>query len=155
MDSQVGPERMAAWEGLIRTVGALLKTFDEELQESEKLPLSWYEVLLRLDDAPEKRIRMRDLAGLIVLSRSGLTRLIDRMGSAGLVDREPSKEDRRGYYAVLTEEGRRVLGRARPIHHRGIHEHFTKHLAGRDVKALAAIVAKVRRGNQLQEAGGA
>ena len=146
---------MAAWEGLIGTVGALLRTFDEELRESEKLTLSWYEVLFQLDDAPEKRVRMRDLADRIVLSRSGLTRLIDRMGSAGLVDREPSKEDRRGYYAVLTEEGRRVLGRARPIHRRGIHDHFTKHLAERDVKALAAIVAKVRRGNQLQEAGGA
>ncbi len=140
------PDGMAAWEAMLRTVSALWRVFEQELQESEHLPLTWYDVLIQLHDAPEGRLRMQALADSVVLSRSGLTRLIDRMEKAGLVRREPSREDRRGSYAVMTEEGRRVVLRARPVHHRGIHEHFTRHLDAADVQALLAALVKVRRG---------
>ena len=135
---------MAVWETLLRTVSALLRTFEQELQESDALPLAWFDVLIQLYEAPERALRMQALADSVVLSRSGLTRLIDRMERAGLVRREPSKEDRRGYYAVITDEGLRVFGLARPVHHRGIREHFIDHLDDNDIEALDIALGKVR-----------
>ena len=140
---------MEAWEAVIRTVGSLLKTFERELQETESLPLTWYDVLVQLSAEPDGRLRMQALAESVVLSRSGLTRLIDRMEKAGLVGREHSTEDRRGYYAVLTEEGRRVFLRAKPVHEGGIHEHFTRYLDDSDARAVVAAFTKVRHGNRL------
>ena len=135
---------MAVWETLLRTVSALLRTFEQELQESDALPLAWFDVLIQLYEAPERGLRMQALADSVVLSRSGLTRLIDRMERAGLVRREPSKEDRRGYYAVITDEGLRVIGLARPVHHRGIQEHFIDHLDDNDIEALDIALGKVQ-----------
>ena len=153
MSIQIEPERLAAWEGLIRTVGDLLKTFERELEDSESIPLAWYDVLVQLNAAPEGRLRMQALADSVVLSRSGLTRLIDRMEKAALVTREPSAEDRRGYYAILTEEGRRAFLAARPVHHQSIYDHFTRHLSDADIRALSAAVAKVREGSRPATTG--
>ena len=77
MEMKIETERMGAWEALIRTVGSLLKTFERELLEEEGLPLTWYDVLVQLNDAPQGQLRMQVLADSAVLSRSGLTRLID------------------------------------------------------------------------------
>ena len=148
MEKELTAERMAAWEGLIQTVGALMKTFDQELDTSLGLPLTWYDVLVQLGGAAEGRLRMQVLAESVVLSRSGLTRLVDRMEKAGLVRREHSREDRRGYYAVLTEEGRQAFDKAQPIHHRDIQEHFARHLSDADVRALTQIIGKVRQAIQ-------
>ena len=145
MENEIDPEHAAAWETLIRTVGALVKTFDYEMERSVGLPLTWYDVLVQLIYAPEGRLRMRALADRVVFSRSGLTRLLDRMEQAGLVRREHSREDRRGYYAVLTEEGQRLFAQAQPLHHRDIQEHFARHLSDADVQALTQIVGKVRQ----------
>ena len=149
MNRTAEPQQMEAWEAVIRTVGSLLKTFERELQGAEGLPLPWYDVLIQLSAATDGRLRMQALADSVVLSRSGLTRLIDRMEKAGLVEREHSTEDRRGYYAVLTEEGRRVFLRAKPVHERGIYEHFTRYLDDRDARAVVAAFTKVRQGNRM------
>ena len=148
MEKELTSERMAAWEGLIRTVGALMKTFDQELDKSLGLPLTWYDVQVQLGGADGGRLRMQALAERVVLSRSGLTRLVDRMEKAGLVRREHSQEDRRGYYAVLTEEGRQAFDKAQPIHRSDIQEHFARHLSDADVRALTKIIGKVRQAIQ-------
>lgn len=149
MEPKTEDHEMSAWESVIRTVGSLLKTFEQELQAARGLPLAWYDVLIQLSTAPEGRLRMQALADTVILSRSGLTRLIDRMENAGLVRREPSQEDRRGYYAILTDEGRRVFLRAKPVHEGGIHDHFTRHLNDTDLQAVAAAFAKVRQANKM------
>ncbi len=149
MSTNTEPQQMEAWEAVIRTVGSLLKTFEGELQDAVGLPLPWYDVLIQLSSAPDGRLRMQALADSVVLSRSGLTRLIDRMEKAALLEREHCAEDRRGYYAVLTEEGRRVFLGAKPVHERGIYEHFTRHLDDDDARALVAAFTKVRQGNRL------
>ena len=82
MDTTAKPPQMEAWEAVIRTVGSLLKTFETELQDAVGLPLPWYDVLVQLSSAPDGRLRMQALADSVVLSRSGLTRLIDRMEKA-------------------------------------------------------------------------
>ena len=149
MSTKTEPQQIEAWEAVLRTVGSLLKTFERELQEAEGLPLTWYEVLVQLSVAPDGRLRMQALAESVVLSRSGLTRLIDRMEKANLVEREHSTKDRRGYYTVLTEEGRRLFLLAKPVHERGIYEHFTRYLDDGDARAVVAAFTKVRQGNRL------
>ena len=139
----------AAWEAMIRTVGSLLKTLDRELQESYGVPLTWFDVLVQLVGAPDGRLRMQTLADSVVLSRSGLTRLIDRMEKAGLVRREPTPEDRRGYHTVMTDAGRELYLRVRPVEERVIHEHFGRHLSYTDLLGLSDALRKIRKGNNL------
>ena len=149
MENREVSEGMGPWEALIRTVASLLKTFERELQEAGCLPLTWYDVLVQLYAAPEGRLRMQTLADSVVVSRSGLTRLVDRMEREGVVRREPSTEDRRGYYAIITEEGQEAFLRAKPIHEAGIDEHFTRHLDQADLQALLTAIIKVRRANRM------
>lgn len=127
-------------------VEGLLRTFEGEFKE-QGVPLAWYDVLIQLHGAPDGRLRMQELADRVVLSRSGLTRLIDRMEDEGLVSREPVEDDRRGSYAALTTEGSATYDRLAPGHHRSIDEHFTRHLDEADLIALDRAVRKVREGN--------
>ena len=112
------------------------------------LPLSWFDVLIHLYEAPKGRLRLQALADSVVLSRSGLTRLIDRMEAAGLVRRELSAEDRRGFYAVLTENGRRRFEEVLPGHRTDIEEHFTHHLTGEEMETLTALLSKIIATNE-------
>jgi DNA-binding MarR family transcriptional regulator len=100
-------------------------------------------VLLNLSEADADRLRMRDLADRVMLSRSGLTRLVDRMAAAGLVAREPDPDDRRGTLACITTEGMQTLRRAAPVHLRGIQEHFASHVRDDEVAVLQAALERV------------
>ena len=125
-----------AWRGLLGTQSALITRLDEELEREHGLPLTSYEVLLHLNEEPGHSLRMGELAERLFLSRSGLTRLIDRLTKAGLVEREVCESDRRGYYAALTSEGERRFAEARPTHLRGVREHFLSKLEPEDLDAL-------------------
>lgn len=152
------PERhLAAWRSLLEAHAAVVELLARELEEDRGLPLGWYDVLLTLDQSPEQRLRMQELAQSVLLSKSGLTRLIDRMEANGLVRREPCDSDRRGAFAVLTPEGRRAFRRAAPLHLRGIQEHFARYLdddeAATMFDALTRVTAAARRaGNARQPA---
>jgi DNA-binding MarR family transcriptional regulator len=122
---------------MLRTHRDLVARLDAELEREHGLPLSSYEVLISLADAPDGRLRMGELAGALLLSRSGLTRLVDRLGSQGMVERERCEDDARGYFAVISEAGRRKLAEARPAHLAGVREHFLERLSERDLDALA------------------
>jgi DNA-binding MarR family transcriptional regulator len=138
-------ERLAVWRLFLEAHAAVTDRLGRELEERSGLPLTWYDVLVQLAGAPGRRLRMRDLAHAVLLSRSGLTRLVDRMVAAGLVCREAAESDRRGAEAVLTEAGRAALRRAAPVHLRGVQEHFAAHLGEEALphlrEALTAVVA--------------
>ncbi|MGH7748822.1 MAG: MarR family winged helix-turn-helix transcriptional regulator [Candidatus Dormibacteria bacterium] len=136
-------ERLAAWRLLLETHAAVVDRLSHELEAECDLPLTWYDVLLQLSLAPGGRLRMRDLADAVLLSRSGLTRLVDRMAAAGLVCREAHASDGRGANAVLTPAGRAALRRAAPVHLRGIEAHFARHLSDEDVAALRSALGRV------------
>jgi DNA-binding MarR family transcriptional regulator len=142
---RTGPDaaRLAAWRALLEAHAAVTDLLERELERERGLPLSQFEVLLKLAEAPEGRMRMLELAQSVLLSKSGLSRLVDRMERAELVRRERCPSDRRGAYAVLTDEGRAVLRRATPVHLRGIEEHFARHLADDEVRVLVDVLAKV------------
>lgn len=133
---------MKAWEAFLRAHAAVVETLDAELQRERGLSLVWYDVLIQLADHAGS-MRMQDLARSILFSKSGLTRLIDRMERDGLVRRESCAEDGRGTLARITPAGRRVLARARTVHHRGIQEHFLAHLIGSETRAISIGLGKV------------
>ena len=137
-----------AWERTLRAVSRLLRVFDREMQDDVDVPLTWYDVFVQLYAAPEMKLRMQTLSDSLVLTRSGATRLVDRIEKAGLVRREPAAEDRRGYYAILTEDGQRLMARAQKAHGAGIERHFGKHLDPDEQRTLFAIMSKLLAGNQ-------
>ena len=143
MPARPDPQRLDAWRSFLRAHAVLTDTLDRELQAERSLPLAWYDVLVTLAAADDGRLRMRDLADEVMLSRSGLTRLVDRMATAGLVSRQPDPDDRRGTLACLTDAGMQTLRRAAPVHLRGIEEHFARHLSEREAEVLAAALQRV------------
>jgi DNA-binding MarR family transcriptional regulator len=136
MPARPDPQRLDAWRAFLRAHAVLTDALDRELQAERDLPLAWYDVLLNLAEADDDRLRMRDLADRVMLSRSGLTRLVDRMATAGLVSRRPDPDDRRGTLACLTDAGLHSLRRAAPVHLRGVEEHFARHLRDDEVRVL-------------------
>src|SRR5690242_19598996 len=100
---------LGAWRGFLRVQAALAKQLDAELVAEHDLPLSSYEVLITLQAAPDHRCRMAELADRVLLSRSGTTRLVDRLEREGLLERDNCTSDGRGSYAVLTEAGEALL----------------------------------------------
>jgi DNA-binding MarR family transcriptional regulator len=117
------------------------------MEQELNLPLTWYDVLHQLAFAPGERMRMQQLSDALVLTRTGATRLIDRIEKAGLVRREPAAEDRRGYYAVLTDAGRSAVDAASKLHGASIDTQFSQFLNQKDLKRLHAMMAKVQQGN--------
>ena len=104
---RITEQRLAVWREFLEAHAIVVGALEAELDAERDLPLAWYDVLVSLAEAPERRLRMQDLAGRVLFSRSGLTRLLDRMVSAGLVRRERCDDDRRGTFAVLTAAGSR------------------------------------------------
>ncbi|WP_145947278.1 MarR family winged helix-turn-helix transcriptional regulator [Paenibacillus sp. Y412MC10] len=129
-------DELAAWRSFIKTHALIIDFIEKELATEKKVPLTSYDVLIALFEAPGKRLRMHELASKVVLSRSGLTRLVDRLEKQGLIVRERSDKDRRAAYAVLTREGKRELLKAWPIYARGIHDSF---ISGMNKEELATI----------------
>jgi DNA-binding MarR family transcriptional regulator len=140
------PAELGAWRGFLRVHSQLSKALDAELIREHDLPLTQYEVLLFLHDAPEGRLRMSELADGVLLSRSGLTRLVDRMERDGLLRREPCEEDARGYFAVITDAGRERFGRARATHLDGVRERFLAHFSREELGTLAELWERVAPG---------
>lgn len=137
-----GP-RLRAWRRFLEAHAALVGILEQELKDREDLPLTWYDVLLHLNEAEDHRLRMQDLADAVLLSKSGLTRLVDRMESAGLVERADCPTDRRGTFAVLTGAGRATLERTAPTHLQGIAEHFASQLSDDEAAALEAAFDRI------------
>ncbi len=133
------PDELAAWRGFLRAHAGLTGALDAELREAHGLPLASYDVLVQLEGAPAHRLRMRELADAVLLSRSGVTRLVDRLAREGLVARESCPDDARGAYAVLTPAGRAALAAARPTHLAGVRRRFLAGLAPGERQTLAAV----------------
>jgi DNA-binding MarR family transcriptional regulator len=126
-----------AWRGLLRAHACLAKRLDAQLEQAHQLPMSSYEVLNHLDHSSGGRMRMCDLAEQAHLSRSGLTRLVDRLEREGLLERCSCKHDARGSYACLTETGRERLTEARGTHLAVVREHFLSRFSESELSVLA------------------
>ena len=128
---------------MLRIHAHVTHELDAELTRLHGLPLSSYEVLLYLADAPDGRMRMSELADSVLLSRSGLTRLVDRLERDALLERERCEEDARGYFAAITDKGRTLFDEARKTHLAGVRERFVSRLSREDLRTLGELWEKV------------
>jgi DNA-binding MarR family transcriptional regulator len=142
----LSPAELAAWRGLLRVHAALVRELDAELEARHGLPLSSYDVLVNLAEAPDQRMRMCDLADAVLLSRSGLSRLVDRLEREGLIRRASCPSDARGAFAVLTERGRGRLREARPTHLDGVRRRFLSRFDEQELARLGACWERVLPG---------
>lgn len=140
--SSPSSDELAVWRVFLECSYALIDILDHELQAEAGMTLRWYDVLVNLEEA-EEPVRMNELASRILASKSGLTRVVDRMEEAGLVERRRPPDDRRTIEVVATAKGLEALQAARRIHRRGIHEHFTRHLGDRDFARLRDVLEPV------------
>jgi DNA-binding MarR family transcriptional regulator len=143
MAEKIDEFHLAAWRAFLNAHAVVIDLIERELNEANLLPLSSYDVLIELAEAPNQRLRMRDLAEAVVLSRSGLTRLVDRLEHEGLLVRERADTDRRGAYAVLTPAGLQAIRRTWPKYAQSIIRYFTSHLSNDETRILTEALERV------------
>jgi DNA-binding MarR family transcriptional regulator len=131
------------WGALLKVHAALVPRLDRELQEAHGLPLTWYDVLLELNSAPERRLTMGQLGSVVAVSRTRVSRVVDELVRAGLVAREPNPDDGRSAFAALTSAGRTALRKAAPTYLAAVQREFADHLTGREAEVLARALRKV------------
>ena len=134
-------EELTAWRLFLRSHALVLRRLETDLMHEHHLPLASYDVLVQLVEAPEHRLRMTELADAVLLSRSGLTRLVDRLEREGLVERQACVEDARGLFAVLTDGGLLRLRQASPTHLRGIQDYAVGRLSPTELREFARLLA--------------
>ena len=141
-EQSLSSERLRAWRLYFESALALLDVLDAEVEREAGIPLRWYDVLVHLEETPDG-LRMNELAERILYSKSGFTRVVDRLEASGLVRRVRPEHDRRSILVVLTDEGRNAMEQARRHHRRAIEEHFSRHLGDNDVKTLIRALEKL------------
>ncbi|HEX5994961.1 MAG TPA: MarR family transcriptional regulator [Jiangellales bacterium] len=142
-NNRITPEQLAVWRLFLRVHARLIRRLEDDLQSKHNLPLAWYDVLVRLVEADKHRLRMSELADRVMLSPSGLTRLVDRLVAEGLVRRAHAEQDGRGFYAVLTDEGYQRLREASGTHLRGIGEYVMSRYTAEDLRTLASYLSRL------------
>jgi DNA-binding MarR family transcriptional regulator len=136
-------DRLDAWRGLLLAHAAVVRAIEADLKNSGSISLSWYDVLLELNAAPDRRLRMSELGERVVLSRTRVSRIVDELVAAGLVERTPDPEDKRAAFATLTPAGRDRLKATAPHYLDGIERHFTGLLDDRERKTVAKALRRV------------
>jgi len=131
------------WGALLKVHALLVPRLDRELQEAHGLPLTWYDVILELNAAPERRLTMGQLGAVAAVSRSRVSRVVDELVRAGLVAREPNPDDGRSAFAALTPAGRAALRKAAPTYVAAVQREFAEHLTVREADVLAGALRKV------------
>jgi DNA-binding MarR family transcriptional regulator len=140
---RLSAQELAVWRSFLRSHATIMRALELELAASKQLPLASYDVLVQLTEAPDHRLRMTELADRVLLSRSGLTRLVDRLERDGMVVREPYPDDARGMYAVITDLGLQRLRAATSVHMPGIVEHFVALFSADELQQLGQLLARL------------
>ena len=138
----IAPSRLEAWRALLEAHTRLTGVLEHDLSMHHALPLSWYETLVQLDASPTGRMRMTDLAESVLLSKSGLTRLVDKLVNAELVERFTDLDDRRSTLVALTEAGAARLREATPTYCAGVKRHFAEQISDSDADVLTASLGR-------------
>jgi DNA-binding MarR family transcriptional regulator len=144
---ELGEDELPAWRGFLRAHAHLTRELDADLRETHSLSLSAYDVLVQLSSAPDRKMRMSDLAESVVLTPSGLTRLVDRLCREGFVEREECSDDARGSFAVLTELGARRFAEARSTHLDGVRRLFLSQFSAQELRRLGEAWERVAAAN--------
>jgi DNA-binding MarR family transcriptional regulator len=140
----VMPNELAdTWGAMLKVHATLVPRLDRELQEAHGLPLTWYDVLLELNAAPDRRLTMGQLGSVAAVSRTRVSRVVDELVRAGLVAREPNPDDGRSAFAALNSAGRSMLRKAAPTYVAAVRREFADHLTATEAEVMAAALRKV------------
>jgi len=138
----------AAWPVFLRSSVLLIDILDRELRAAAGLQLTWFDVLVQLSRTEEGRMPMKQLAQNVLLSKSGVTRLVDRMEAAGFIKRDSCENDGRVVYAAMTRQGRAVFNKSAPVAFKSVENHFARHITQTEAEQLVKTLKRV-----LQAAG--
>jgi DNA-binding MarR family transcriptional regulator len=138
-----GDPAVDAWRGLLVAHSRLVPAVEADLRAAGQVPLSWYDVLLELNAAADRRLRMSELGQRTVLSRTRVSRVVDELATAGLAERQPDQADGRSSFAALTPAGREALRRAWPVYRLAIHRQLSARLTPQQCRELAALLGLV------------
>ena len=137
--------QIESWAALVRTQQYLLNQVEADLKKAGYPPLAWYDVLLELKCAPDGQMRLNEIGARMLLQKSNLTRLIDRLENEGLINREVCDADKRGAYAVITAKGRALQKRIWVIYARSLRTHFASKIAQQDADVLLKVLRKLAK----------
>ena len=143
MATRLSETELRAWQAFLHTHHEVVRRLDADLQEAHGITFGEYDVLLRLARAPGHALRMGDLAERVLLSASGITRLVERMITKGLVEREVDPSDRRAALATLTDAGLQLVRLAARTHVRGIRQRFSGRLSDLQLRAVASALEAI------------
>ncbi len=143
MTKKLDDMTISSWVKLVRTQQILLEQMETDLKAANLPPLGWYDVLLELDRQSSKKLRISEVGAEVLLSKSNITRLIDRMEKKELVVREPCEEDGRGAYAVITKDGKAMKRKMWTVYQKSIANYFNEPLTDTDKKNLTRILGKL------------
>jgi DNA-binding MarR family transcriptional regulator len=146
MAKLVKEPKLSAWKAFLKAHRTVIEKIENDLGKVKAVPLTSYDVLLELSQAPDRKLRMSELAAQVVLSRSGLTRLVDRLEKEGYLGREADPTDRRGTQAVLTPKGFEALKQAWPTYAQGINQHFAELISEQEAKMIAKVLERIMQG---------
>jgi DNA-binding MarR family transcriptional regulator len=141
MSEQLDP--VAAWRAVLLAQSRALRAIERDLADGGHIPLGWYDVLLELNSAPDRRLRMQELGMRAVLSRTRVSRIVSELEAAGLVERVPDPEDGRATLASITGDGRAALKQAAPAYFEGIERHFTQYLSPAQQRTIVGALQRV------------
>ena len=133
---------VAAWRSLLVAHSRLVPAMERDLRARGQVSLPWYDVLLELNAAPGRRLRMSELGVRAVLSRTRVSRVVDELAAAGLAERQPDPADGRSSFAALTPDGRTALRRAWPVYRDAIRRHLGARLTAQQCRQLAALLGQ-------------
>jgi DNA-binding MarR family transcriptional regulator len=142
-EKHLSEQHLAAWRAFLKAHATIIDLIERDLIAAKRPPLSTYDVLIELYEAPDHRLRMHELAERVVLSRSGLTRLVDRLEAEGLLTRDRSVADRRGAYAVITGQGIEALQQTWPIYAKGISKYFAQWMTQEEAQILESAFERI------------
>jgi DNA-binding MarR family transcriptional regulator len=140
VSSLLDPVELRAWRGFLETHARVARKLEADLLARADLPLAEFDVLFQLALADGRRLRMNELADRVLLSRAGITRLVDRLVIDGLVDRVKCESDARGYFAVLTDRGLTRVEHATPDHMAAVRRYFLESFTRSEIETLGALL---------------
>jgi DNA-binding MarR family transcriptional regulator len=141
---------VAAWRAVLLAQSRALRAIERDMEAAGAIPLSWYDVLLELNAAPDRALRMQDLAARAVLSRTRVSRIVTELEGVGYIERRADPDDGRAALAAITPSGRAALKSAAPLYLAGIEEHFNRHLSPAAQRAIATGLQRVIDAHQAR-----
>ena len=151
-EEEEDPE-VAAWRGLLVAHSRLVPAVEADLRAAGQVSLSWYDVLLELNAAPGRRLRMSELGQRAVLSRTRVSRVVDELAAAGLAERQPDQADGRSSFAILTPAGRNALRMAWRYTGQARRSRLSAHLTTQQCRQLATLLDRAAAGAEADRPG--